>query len=255
MQVVGEAGVGKTRLIREFCRDASVSGAPILRMNCLEIFATTPLYPAGSLFWSRLGLAAGDDEATRKEKISAYLGRHDIDTPANRLVLASLLGFASTEPAAANPATPQVVKQEQFSFVAERIARMVDGKPAVIWIDDAHWLDPSSAELLPRIIERVAGAPVVLLLTTRSFPKGPALPAPDHVFQLEQLQREQCLELAKSVPGAQAVSEDLLARAAAASDGNPLFMEQLVISLVSQGARRPAAGAGRPTTCRSPWAR
>ena len=244
VQVVGEAGVGKTRLIREFCRVPSASGAPILRMNCLEIFATTPLYPAGSVFWSRIGLAAGDDEATRKEKISAYLGRHDIDTPANRLVLASLLGFASTEPAAADPAAPQVVKQEQFSFVAERIARMVDGKPAVIWIDDVHWLDPSSAELLPRVIERVARAPVLLLLTTRSFPKGPALPAPDHVLHLEQLQREQCLELAKSVPGAQAVSEDLLARAAAASDGNPLFMEQLVISLVSQGAR----SAGRRRT-------
>lgn len=237
VQVVGEAGVGKTRLIREFCHDPSISGAIILRMNCLEIFATTPLYPTGSLYWSRLGMAAGDDEATRKEKISAYLGRHGIDTPANRLVLASLLGFALTEPGAANPATPQVVKQEQFAFVAERFARMVEGKPAVMWIDDAHWLDPSSAELLPKIIERVTRAPVLLLLTTRSFPKGPVLPAPDHVLHLEQLQREQCLELAKSVPGAQGVSEDLLDRAAAASDGNPLFMEQLVISLVSQGAR------------------
>jgi class 3 adenylate cyclase/tetratricopeptide (TPR) repeat protein len=237
VQVVGEAGVGKTRLIREFCRDPSVSGATILRMNCLEIFATTPLYPTGSLFWSRLGMDSGDDEATRNEKMSAYLRRHDIDTPANRLALASLLGFALTEPGAADQATPQAVKQEQFTFVAERFARMVDGKPAVVWIDDAHWLDPSSAELLPRIIERVGRAPVLLLLTSRSFPKGPALPAPDHVFQLEQLQREQCLELAKSVPGVQAVSEDLLDRAAAASDGNPLFMEQLVISLVSQGAR------------------
>ena len=101
------------------------------------------------------------------------------------------------------------------------------------------------AELLPRIIECVAGAPVLLLLATRSFPKGPTLPASDHVLELEQLQRDQCLELAKSVPGAQAVSEDLLDRAAAASDGNPLFMEQLVISLVSQGA--PAGGQRRTT--------
>lgn len=241
--VVGEAGVGKTRLIREFCRDPSVAGATILRMNCLEIFATTPLYPTGSLFWSRLGMAGGDDEATRNEKMSAYLRQHDIDTPANRLALASLLGFAVTEPGTAAPAAPQAVKQEQFSFVVERFARMVDGKPAVVWIDDSHWLDPSSAELLLKIIERVARAPVLMLLTTRSFPKGPALPAPDHVLQLEQLQREQCLELAKSVPGAQAVSEDLLDRAATASDGNPLFMEQLVISLVSQGA--PTSGRRR----------
>ena len=236
-QVVGEAGVGKTRLIQDFCQRPSSSGATILRMNCLEIFATTPLYAVGSFFWSRLGLAAGDDENARTTKISAYLGRFDGDTPENRAVLASLVGFAMAGARRTAPIAPLAVKREQFAFVAEHVARIVDNKPTVLWVDDAHWLDPSSAELLPRIIERLARAPVLVLVTTRSFPKGPSLPAPDQVISLEQLRREECLELAKSVPGAQVVSEDLLARAAAACDGIPLFLEQLVLSLISQGAR------------------
>src|SRR5262249_3587218 len=119
--------------------------------------------------------------------------------------------------------------------------QLVRKKPTVLWIDDAHWLDPSSAELLPRIVEQLANAPMLVLLTTRSFPRGPELPEPDDAIHLEQLEREECLTLARSVPGAHAVSDEVLSRPAAACDGIPLFIEQLVLSLISQSAR----GGGR----------
>jgi class 3 adenylate cyclase/tetratricopeptide (TPR) repeat protein len=240
VQVVGEAGVGKTRLIQDFCRKPAFSGATILRMNCLELFATTPLYAVASFFGSRLGLVADDDEVARRAKISAYLSGFDANTPDNAGVLASVLGFALTRAGSAAPPTPLAVKQEQFTFIARLFAQIVRKRPVLLWIDDAHWLDPSSAELLPRIVEQLAHAPVLVLLTTRSFPKGPLLPVPDHVIRLEQLEREECLQLARSVPGAQVVSEELLTRAAAACDGIPLFIEQLVLSLISAraGGRR-----------------
>jgi predicted ATPase/class 3 adenylate cyclase len=237
VQVVGEAGVGKTRLIQDFCQRPAFSGATVIHMNCLELFATTPLYAVASFLWLRLGLGAEDDEAARSAKISAYLSRFDDNTPENAGVLASLLGFALTRAGKATPATPLAVKREQFAFLTWLFAQIVSRKPALLWIEDAHWLDPSSAELLARIVEQLAHAPVLVLVTTRSFPKGPALPAPDHVIHLEQLEREECLRLARSVPGAQAVSEDLLTRAIAACDGIPLFIEQLVLSLISQSAR------------------
>jgi class 3 adenylate cyclase/tetratricopeptide (TPR) repeat protein len=240
VQVVGEAGVGKTRLIQDFCRQPAFSGATVLHMNCLELFATTPLYAVASFFWSRLGLFAEDDEAARSAKISAYLSGFDANTPENAGILASLLGFALTRAGSAAPPTPLAVKQEQFTFITWLFAQIVRKRPVLLWIDDTHWLDPSSAELLPRIVEQLAHAPVLVLLTTRSFPKGPLLPVPDHVIRLEQLEREECLQLARSVPGAQVVSEELLTRAAAACDGIPLFIEQLVLSLISAraGGRR-----------------
>jgi class 3 adenylate cyclase/tetratricopeptide (TPR) repeat protein len=251
VQVVGEAGVGKTRLIQDLCQWPEVAGGTILRMNCLELFATTPLYAVASFFWLRLGLVADDDEANRIAKISAYLDGFDANTAENVGILASLLGLALTRASKAVPPTPLAVKQEQFALLTLLFAQIARKKPTLLWIEDAHWLDPSSAELLPRLVEHVADAPTLVLLTVRSFPKGPSLPAPDHVIHLEQLEREECLQLARSVPGARAVSEDLLIRAAAACDGIPLFIEQLVLSLISQSARtggRRHATADLPLT-------
>lgn len=234
VHVVGEAGVGKTRLVQELCEAPEIDGATILRMNCLELFASTPLYAVASLLWQRLGLQPDDDEAARGAKISAFLARFEECAPDDANVLSSLLGFALTR---ATKAAPIAIKQEQFALVTRLLEQFVANKRALLWIEDAHWLDPSSAELLALIVERLAGMPVLLLVTMRSFPKGPPLPAPDHVIHLEQLQREQCLQLARSVPGAHAVSEDLLIPAVAACDGIPLFIEQLVLSLISQSAR------------------
>ena len=243
VQIVGEAGVGKTRLVQDFCQRPALGGATILRLNCLELFATTPLYAVASFFWLRVALSAEDDASARMTKIASYLSRFDAYTPENAGVMAGLLGFAEASLLQTLPPTPLAVKQAQFAFLAWLFGQLVRKKPTVLWIDDSHWLDPSSAELLPRIVEQLAHAPVLVLLTTRSFPAGPELPAPDDTVQLEQLEREECLQLARSVPGAQAVSEELLSRAAAACDGIPLFIEQLVLSLISQSAR--SGGRGR----------
>ncbi|MBV8186830.1 MAG: AAA family ATPase [Alphaproteobacteria bacterium] len=245
VQVVGEAGVGKTRLVQDFCQRPPLSGATVLRLNCLELFATAPLYAVASFFWLRVALSAEDNDAARMTKISSYLSRFDAYTPENAAILANLLGFAEASLPNSLPPTPLAVKQAQFAFLTWLFGQLVRKKPTVLWIDDAHWLDPSSAELLPRIVEQLANAPVLVLLTTRSFPRNPTLPEPDHVIALEQLEREQCLQLAKSVPGAQAVSDDLLSRAVAACDGIPLFIEQMVLSLISQSSRSGGKAASR----------
>jgi class 3 adenylate cyclase len=252
VQVVGEAGVGKTRLVQDFCQRPALAGATVLRLNCLELFTTTPLYAVASFFWLRVALSSEDDASARMTKIASYLSRFDAYTPENAGIMASLLGFAEASLLPHSlPPTPLAVKQAQFAFLSWLFGQLVRKKPTVLWIDDAHWLDPSSAELLPRIVEQLANAPMLVLLTSRSFPKGPELPEPDDAIHLEQLEREECLELARSVPGAQAVSEELLSRAAAACDGIPLFIEQLVLSLISQSGRgdgRTAAPSDLPLT-------
>ncbi len=214
----------------------------VIRLNCLELFATTPLYAVAGFLWSRVGLATEDD--ARSAKISTFLARFDASTPENVGLLANVLGFAQGRIDRTTAPTPAAAKQEQFAFLARLFGEIVRTQPAVVWIEDAHWLDPSSAELLTRIVEQFAQAPVMVLQTTRSFPKGPALPAPDHVIRLDQLEWEECLRLARSVPGAHAVSEELLAQAASNCDGIPLFIEQMILSLISQrqSGRRQTTG-------------
>ena len=109
----------------------------------------------------------------------------------------------------------------------------------ILWIEDAHWLDPSSAELLHDIVAASGKWPVLVVLTMRPFPKGPALPGIDETVRLEHLGLQDCLELARSIPGAAALSDEMVSKAVEAAEGVPFFLEQLVISLLDEKSRGP----------------
>src|SRR5205814_6158916 len=137
--------------------------------------------------------------------------------------------------------TPQVFRRKQYEFVVAAFERLARGQPAVLWIEDAHWLDPSSAELLHEIVAALQGLPVMVLLTMRSFPAGPVLPEADEVVRLEQMGDRDCLEIARAVPGAEILAAEIIGEAVKAAEGVPLFVEQLVIALLDERVQ----GSGR----------
>ena len=115
-------------------------------------------------------------------------------------------------------------------------------------LEDAHWVDPSTAELLAEIAEK-RDAAYLVVVTRRSFPKGPALPPPDETIRLEPLREVDCLALARSLPGAQSLTEEAVRAACQAAEGVPLFVEQLMRALVderAQGITRNRKGASLP---------
>ncbi len=246
VEVVGEAGVGKTRLLLEAAGQPDLAGALIVQVNCHELFASTALYAVGSYLWGRAGLSVEDDEHARMRKVATFLDEFGMDDAANREVVASLLGLAVSGAVDAAAPTSAVLKRRQYALVTALLRRAGRQQPTILTIEDAHWLDPSSAELLPDILDAARDLPFLLLVTRRSFPRGPALPEPDETILLEHLDGRTCFELARSVPGAEALSDATIARAVAAAEGVPLFLEQLVISLVEEGedgahaARKPS---------------
>ncbi len=242
--VVGEAGIGKTRLVQELCSRPELADAMMLPTNCLELFASTPLHPVASFLWGRAALSVEDTDDARLQKISTLLDELGLNTPENRQVVASLLGLATMgvgEPAAP---TPLLFKRKQYDFVVSVIGRAARRQPTLLLIEDAHWLDPSSAELLLEVVASLRDLPLLVLLTRRSFPKGPALPDMDAVISLEHMNSQDCLEIARSIHGADALSDDTISRAITAAEGVPLFLEQFVISLIEQqplGGRKPSS--------------
>ena len=104
---------------------------------------------------------------------------------------------------------------------------MVRKQPTLIWVDDVHWIDPSSAELLQELVNRLEKTAVLVALTGRSFPKSPNLPSTENVVELGQLNVDECYELARTIPRAQNLSDEELTRAVEAADGIPLFVEYL----------------------------
>jgi class 3 adenylate cyclase len=166
--VVADAGIGKTRLVLELAARAEFLQAPIFQAQCNEIFASTPLYPLALYLWGRVGLTADDDDGERRRKIAGYLGEIRADTEENREVVASLLGMAA--PAGGQAAAPQLLKRKQYEFVVSIVRQAAATRPVILWVEDLHWIDPSSAELLVDIA--VACAKLPLLMLSRCDPRG-----------------------------------------------------------------------------------
>ena len=187
VHVVGEAGLGKSRLVLELCESLALPATQILQASCLEIFSSTPLYIAAGPLWARAGIRTDDSETVRRGKIVAFLSDRGIDSPDAVETLAGLLGVAlgSTPEAAQLP--PAEVKRRQFALIIGLVGRIVRTGPKLLWIEDTHWLDPSSVELLPQLIGALRETPLLVVLTRRSFPAGPELPAAEEEVALSPL--------------------------------------------------------------------
>lgn len=242
--VVADAGVGKTRLVLELSSRPEFADAAVLQMQCLEMFTSTPLYPLATFLRARAGLTAEDEEPARRAKISGYLDEIGRNSEENRDLVAGILRIAAPAANEAEAATPQLLKRKQYEFVVSIVEQAARARPVLLWVEDAHWLDPSSAELLNDVVAALRSLPALVVLTMRPFPKGPALPGIDEKIALEPLDSQQCLELARSIPGAAALPAEVVSKAVGAAEGVPLFLEQLVISLVDEQARGPAPHRG-----------
>jgi len=241
--ISGEAGVGKTRLAQEIVKHPELAGANVLPIHCQEIFASTPLYSIGTFVWVQAGLTLDDNSAARAQKLSVLLDNFGLNSPENYDIVSGLLGASSaTASMETHAPTPFLFKRRQFALLGALIERMARKRGTLLWVEDAHWIDPSSAELLRELVERLADAPVLVLLASRSFPKSPNLPKTDNVIELGQLRLGECFELARTIPGVELLSDEELARAIDSADGLPLFIEYLVLSLVDH-KRQTSAGA------------
>ena len=234
LAVVAEAGVGKTRLVMELCAGAEFAEAAVLQANCHEIFASTPLYPFGSFLWARIGMTAETSVPESAHKIAGFLEEVGLSNPENQEIVLALLGLGASASAQPVALTPQALRRKRDEFVVAVFKQLARGRPTVLWIEDTHWLDPSSAELLQEIVGALKGEPVLVLLTMRSFPPGPALPQADEMVRLGQLGDRECLEIARLIPGAEILTPEILDQAIKAADGVPLFVEHLVMTLLDE---------------------
>ena len=159
--VVGDAGVGKTRLMLELSGRPEFVDATLLQAQCHEIFASTPLYPIGRLLRGarradrgrrRVGALRQDFKLSRRTR-PQHRGKPRSGRRAPRH------GCPRQRRGAA--ATPQLLKRKQFEFIVSIVKQAASARPVILWIEDAHWLDPSSAELLQDIVTasaRIAGS-------------------------------------------------------------------------------------------------
>jgi class 3 adenylate cyclase/tetratricopeptide (TPR) repeat protein len=243
--VSGEAGIGKSRLCREFAQQCWTHGVAVHHAVCVPYSAALPLVPVRALLRSRLQL----DDSARAEDIQRVV-RFTFATPnAQRSavipLIAEFLGAGMAD-AATN----------LRSLMLQRIARFLplSSRPQVLIVEDLQNADPGSVDFLLRLAEQVGGSPTLLLLNHRSDWSAPTLaPFIDVRIELQPLSAAEVERMAQGLLGGSEGLAEIAAGIADRAQGNPFFVEEAVKALAETGHLSGTAGTYRLARTIDQW--
>jgi class 3 adenylate cyclase/tetratricopeptide (TPR) repeat protein len=215
--IVGEPGIGKSRLSEELAHEVS-NEAMVLRGRCLP-------YGEGITYWPLIEILRAAAQSEERAQIAELLrGEPDADLIAGRVA------------AAVGTAEAGAASEETFWAIRQLFERLGRRRPLVLLIDDLQWAERTFFELLEHIVYLSRAAPIVLVGLARSglLEIRPEWPGPR--ISLEPLLTADAEALMDTLAGEKAVGEEVRARIATAAEGNPLFIEQMLAMLEDDGS-------------------
>lgn len=233
--VCGEPGVGKSRLAYELRERLHAEPHVWLECHATPYTQATPFHPLLALASQALGFAPGDTPETRLARLEH--GLRELASAEAVALLATVLGFPPPAPPAMSP---DLQRRMTIDLLARWILAQGESRPLVIAVEDLHWCDASSLEVLGRLVAQSATARVLVLMTARPEFVAPwAARENTATLSLARLTRRQAREMIAALGSTDlpaATLDTLIARA----DGVPLFVEELARSVTGPGAARDA---------------
>jgi class 3 adenylate cyclase/tetratricopeptide (TPR) repeat protein len=234
----GQAGIGKSSLVEALRERVEDHPHKLERLQCSSYHRNSTLYPVIALIQQAAGINAEDKPAERLDKLAAMLGA----SGATLLPMyADLLSLPTKDLAPPLEADPQARKLAVLGALTERLRWNARSRPVLLLIEDAHWIDPTTRELIDRILPMIAGLPILLVVTFR--------PNDDSVWNdhpcitrlhLNRLGRRSCATMVERLAGGKTLPPAVLDAILAKTDGVPLFVEELTKMLLESPQLRQA---------------
>ncbi|MET4279585.1 MULTISPECIES: adenylate/guanylate cyclase domain-containing protein [unclassified Bradyrhizobium] len=225
--VIGEAGIGKSRTIEALQEELAGEAHARVNLQCSPYHNDSALYPMIQYLNRAGGFAPRDPADTRAEKLRALLEARRIADPNALSLLAELLliPMAETAPAAQSPAQR---KASTLALIVNMMAQIGGSDPVLIVLEDAHWIDATTLEMMTRLTDSIGGERLLAVVSARPdfVPPWQARPHATLVT-LGRLGRPECIQVVTGVAAAHGLSTDTIAAIIAKTDGVPLFVEEL----------------------------
>src|SRR5262249_25464872 len=164
--ISGEPGIGKSRITAELEERLHVEPHLRLRYSCSPYHQDGALFPFIEQLNQASGFASDDPPAVKRDKLEALLA-HTAPPDEAVALLADLLSLPASERHPPPNLTPQRKKERTWEALIWQIEDLARRQPVVAVFEDAHWIDPTSRELLDLTVERVCRLPVLLVVTSR----------------------------------------------------------------------------------------
>jgi class 3 adenylate cyclase/tetratricopeptide (TPR) repeat protein/DNA-binding XRE family transcriptional regulator len=243
--IVGEPGIGKSRLLYEFRRSLAGKRLTYLEGRCLSYGSGVPYLPILDLVRANCGILDADEPAAIVQKLRFGLQEVGLD-PAERLPYLLHL-FGAGDAAAMGQLSPEAIKARIGESLRTWTLRGSQQRPIILAVEDLHWIDQSSEEYLASLVESLAGASILLLCTWRP---GYRAPWGEHSYVtqlgLRRLGPIDSLSVVRSAIGADRIPEPVARFVLERAEGNPFFLEELARAALEHG--EVGAGTRIPDT-------
>ena len=247
--LVGEPGIGKSRMISSLRERLGVRAGLALQYQCSPYYTNSAFYPLIDHLERALAIEPGESASSRLEKLERLMegkwSRSRLDTH----LVARLLSIPCDEHYGTPEMTPQRQKEETIRALVGTIETIAHQQSALLLFEDAHWADPTTLEVLDALIDRTRVLPLLILITFRPEFQ-PVWSSRSYVtsLSLSRLSKSQSTAIVQRVAG-KPLPADLVAQIVDKTDGVPLFLEELTKAVLEsnivadQGERYEYSGS------------
>lgn len=251
MLISGEPGIGKSRLAAMLAERIADEPHTRLRYYCSRHQQASPFRPFINQLERAARIGRGDTPAGKMEKLTRLLGAaaHDED----RLLVADLLSIPHQDRGSRTHLTPRRLRDKTMDALLRQAELLAARRPVLMVFEDAHWIDPSSLDLLGLAIERIARLPILLIVTFRPEFEPPWSAAHVMSMSLSPLSRDDSATLVRASAGVSRLPSAVVNEIIERADGIPLFVEELTRTTVDRLGRSTASeGKGTAETVTVP---
>lgn len=241
--VSGEAGIGKSRLVQAFRERIAERAHSWLECRCSPYAQDSAFFPVLELQRQSLGLGPEAPVASRFERLEAGVERAGFDLAEAMPLMASFHGLALPERYEEPVLSSEGRRKKTLDLLVEWLLRLGRLQPLVFLMEDLHWVDPSTQDLVGQILERIPRENVLLLATYRPDFQPP-WGARSHLtpMLLARLTRHQLGDLVRKAARGRDLPEAWVEEIIRRSDGVPLFAEELTKTVLESHPEPPAEG-------------
>jgi class 3 adenylate cyclase/tetratricopeptide (TPR) repeat protein/ribosomal protein L40E len=234
--LAGEAGSGKSRLLYELRQRLGSRPVAYLAGRCLSYGTGIPYLPLLDLLRGAWGLTESPSPAEAAAKIRASLAEVGDDPGESLPYFLRLLGIKEGADGLAG-LEPQAIQTRTFAALRRMLLAASRRSLLILEIEDLHWIDATSEELLASLVEALAAASILLLVTYRAgYPPRWMDKSYATQINMRSLSAEDSRTVVAAILKRSQVSEELASSVLPKAEGNPFYLEELTRSLVEQGA-------------------
>jgi len=239
VSIVGEPGIGKTRLVYEFI--SSIENAQILTGSCLSYGATIAYLPFIDIIKRMCGIGLRDTEESAKTKLKETIEGIDPQLSEDIPIIGFLLSLPYGQGEVKDGINIESLGSEQRKYVTFRSVRRVlmsasQKNPLILVFEDLHWIDSLSMELLTSLVEGIANVPVGIIAVYRpEFAHtwgGKSYYTQINLSPLSDTESQQLVESVLQIPEFPKEIRDIIL---SKSEGNPFFVEEVIRTLIDAG--------------------